>query len=122
MLSYISPAYAEAPAQDFFIVDWINVRIEPLAHDERLFSCVKYVRSLGLPIPPIQTPKDLEPNSEPRPGAAILLDYNLAHIALVTSYKEGEVCFTESNFKEGKITNRCLPEDAEEIRGFWYPG
>lgn len=70
----------------------------------------------------IATPADLEPNAEPRPGAAILLDYNLAHIALVTSHGDGEVCFTESNFKEGKITNRCLPESDPHIRGYWFPG
>lgn len=118
--------YAQAPGEP---LAWKSLpEIEIIETNEKEYadtthcSCVVYVRERGLPLPPIYTPANLEPNAEVRPGAAILLDYNEPHIGIVTSNDEKEVCFDEANFKHCKITSRCIPLDASEIRGFWFPG
>lgn len=96
-------------------------RVESLIPSPILTSCVKYARQF-LPIPLIRTPADLEPNAEPREGAAILLSYPKAeHIAVVSSVTLDEVCFHESNYRRGELSSRCLKRDAPEIRGYWFP-
>lgn len=84
-------------------------------------SCVKYARQF-LPIPLIHTPGDLVPNSEVTIGGAILLVYGETHhIAIVSSFSLDQVCFHESNYRRGELSSRCVPLDAKEIRGYWYP-
>ena len=83
-------------------------------------SCVTYVRQF-IPIPIIETPASLEPNSEPTEHAAILLDYKLPHIAYTTKLTDSEICFREANFKKNEETFRCLSLDAPEIRGYYFP-
>lgn len=119
------PAYAQAPGDSLVWKPLPKIEItEPKkeVYDDKNCSCVVYVRERGLPLPPIYTPNDLEPNAEARPGAAILLDYNEPHIGFVTSSDGSQVCFDEANFRRCQMTHRCIPIDDPVIRGYWFPG
>ncbi len=84
-------------------------------------SCVKYARSHIPDLPPMRTPDDLEPNSPPFVGAAVLLDYKLAHIAVITEIRDDGYMITEANYKPCEITERFLPWDNAHLRGFYHP-
>lgn len=71
----------------------------------------------------MRTPADLEPNAEPRAGAAILMQYGAVHhIGVVTSVDDTQVCLREANYKRNQETFRCLDLTDSEIRGYWFPG
>lgn len=118
--------YAEAPTEETIPLPPIEV-VTTLHRESNtvLNSCVKYARQF-LPIPLIRTPGDLEPNSEPTVGSAILMVYTntgevVHHIGIVSSVSLDEVCFHESNYRKGERTSRCLSTDSKEIRGYWFP-
>lgn len=83
-------------------------------------SCVKSARLLGVEdLPKIPDPSVLKPNSSPVIGAAVLLDYNVPHIAVVTKLLEDGFMILEGNFHKCKKTYRFIAWNDPHLRGFW---
>jgi hypothetical protein len=83
-------------------------------------SCIAYMRELGHDFPKVPDPSYLEPNSPPKIGGLVLLDYTFPHIGEIIDFRP-EVLF----FKERVLLNgRCLTRinhiryDNPNIRGF----
>lgn len=83
-------------------------------------QCVEFVRSKIPSLPIMRTPADIQPNSKPQKGCAVLLDYNhIGYIPLITS--EGIfVQHTNSDFNCG-YREDFYPWGSKHIRGFWCP-
>ena len=86
-----------------------------------LCSCVAYARTLIPELPRIKTPNDLTPNTNAYVGVAVLLDYNMAHIAVVQGVTATGVWITEANFRLCKRTERFILFTDPKLRGFWQP-
>lgn len=86
-----------------------------------LCSCVKYARTLIPALPMIRTPRDLSANTSAALGVAVLLDYNLAHIAVLTRIEGNGFFISESNFKFCQKTERFITFTDPALRGFWKP-
>lgn len=84
-------------------------------------SCVRYVRSLGLDLPPIDSPKDLKTNTNPCIGCGVLLSYNgLPHIGLIMDIRPGGVFARHQYLSKGKCITDISFFAWENIKGFYY--
>lgn len=84
-------------------------------------SCVKFARTLLPELPIINTPADLTPNTTPHVGVAVLFDYELPHIAILTALEPEGFWIVESNFKMCRKTTRFIKWADPALRGFWQP-
>lgn len=93
----------------------------PITRD-MLHSCIKYVRSKGVPIPYGTNADSLYPNTTPFVGAVALFRYpNDYHVAYVERITEEGFYISETNYSHGKYTERFISWDDIYLRGFWYP-
>lgn len=86
-----------------------------------LGSCVKTARHLGVKLPRGDA-KDLQPNSTPHVGIAVLLSYPKAeHVAVITGLGEHGFAIAEGNYKANQYTERFIYWNDKSIRGFYNP-
>lgn len=64
---------------------------------------------------------DIEPNSDmPHVGSAVLMDYKMAHAAVIVGIGSEEMSIVESNFGlDGKVSTRRIRKDDPHIRGYY---
>lgn len=87
-------------------------------------SCILFARSRLPNLPRVNTPADLEPNSDRRVGNAVLLKENLPHIAILEEITPEGILISEQNYSDDPtcpVTTRFLPHNSERIRGFYSP-
>lgn len=85
----------------------------------QLCSCVVYARTIVADLPLVRTPADLSPNTTASPGVAVLLDYNVPHIAVVTRVEHEGFWITEANFHKCARGERFILWTDPALRGFW---
>jgi hypothetical protein len=87
-------------------------------------SCVVYARSRLSDLPRINTPADLTPNADPLVGNAVLLQYQIAHIAIIEEVLPDGVFVSEVNFSRSQtcqVTGRFISWRDPALRGFFRP-
>ncbi|MCF7836021.1 MAG: hypothetical protein K9M15_02775 [Candidatus Marinimicrobia bacterium] len=85
-----------------------------------LCSCVLFARRYA-DFPPIHSPADLQPNTFPEIGVAVLLDYSIggSHIAIVTGWADGGFKIMEANYFRCRSSERVIKWSDTHIRGFY---
>lgn len=119
-MCFISPAYAEAPEADFFIVHWERVEIESMPKDEFACNCYLYAKSKQ---PYLPMTKDLVPNAPCTKGAVAILRYgDLMHYAPIYGETSDTISLDESNFKACQYSKRTIERSDPHLEGCWFPG
>ena len=97
-----------------------DIDAEGPSDDGSFCSCVVYVRSKGVDIPPLGedgTPDLLDPNVPPTQGGAIIFEYG--HIAYIEALLPKGMWISEANKTPCEYTERFIPYDDPSIRGFY---
>ena len=78
-------------------------------------------RALGLNLPRVRTPDDLQPNTTAHIGAGVLLKYKnkVPHVAVIIGISEKGMLVGQTNKPEGEYSEEWLPWNHYAIRGFW---
>jgi len=85
-------------------------------------SCIKTARAEGVLIPYGTNAWDLAPNSDiPIVGGLVLMQYKVAHVAVVVTVTELHITILEGNYTPCKRELRTLHRDHYAIRGYWTP-
>ena len=85
-------------------------------------SCVKGLRSFGIPIRANKNAKDLPTNGTMRIGNVALFNYNgVYHAALITGININGFSIKETNYVKCKYTEREIRYTDKSIRGFYDP-
>jgi len=95
--------------------------------DKDRFNCVKYVRARIKNLPfgliTINDKKKIINSNKPKVGnvAIIKTGFLWGHVALVIHKDGRNITICESNYKMGKITERCGTLESLKIIGFFDP-
>lgn len=84
-------------------------------------SCVAYARKF-IDFPRIKTPNDLQPNSVPCVGCAVLLSYGtLPHMGIITELRPGIVVYKDRRLYRGECQQqmRYISYENPRLRGFY---
>lgn len=100
----------------------VQVEIPEVEPESTWCSCVKTAR-LYVPETPRADAKDIENNSPPTVGGLALLQYgDVAHVAAIVQIMPGGIYVKEGNKVRCQKTERFIPFNSKEIRGFWSAG
>lgn len=87
-------------------------------------SCIKTARAMGVQLPKVADASELQSNSPPRIGGAVLFHYKAVdHVAYIKSFTaDGTgMIVVEGNFEHCKIDTRFVSWNDPFIKGYWAP-
>lgn len=92
-------------------------------HGQIECSCVRYARSLGLPIPYNTNAINLKPNTEISLGVGALFSEEQGHVAVVVEILEDGFWVDEGDYKKCERTKRFIKFDNpyNKLIGFYKP-